>query len=971
MKSAEEHTSDTIVMVIQVPKVLDASGATVPASLSVEGSTITMTVTRSESTTWPATAEIAAAAPSDRVSATKAPGAQYGFSDPHAATFGHEEEKENTEHKIEKKFVDNFDSHLKSGPLDVKRARLFLNWDASPENKELLDWLKAVKAAGLTPFITLRECEPTPESPCPADRAPKTLGEYYNHVKKLMKGLVNGSGERPAVRLWGAWNEPDRFENAYHVSPAGPITAAYLWGEAQRASESKEVGCHNQCKVVAGEFETYEHHLYVKHYEETIIASERKHHFPTKVKPHVWGIHDYTDLEDVKGVKDGTKEVLGNYVNKDAQGFVRQTKKLYRSAHIWLTEQGVLLQKETKETRLFNNPVLQRLAAQDFLQLGRSSEHTEWVYYYLYHGPAKWTPSPTETESERKQHEKEHEHTFDSALLPGEGVTEEDHHPAENPRQAYCILALGDKEGCPATGATEAAITSTVTSSAGTVTLDVNPWGSPTDYFIEYGKTTAYGHTTTSTAVNNENGEQSETVALSELEPCTTYHYQAEAENEANDGTPSLGGDKTFTTGCGGIISRVAGDEHLPSSLEARKDGGPATEAGIYWPISVATGPGGNVYIGEKGWAAVRKVNGEGVISTVAGKPEGGWGEYGNPADEGSATSIHIGWPWGLATAGDGTLYIADADDQEIRAVSPEGALTTYAGTRPAINGEVGEHETAGPCSEHEGLYSGDGGPAREAGFASPGAVAVGSDGSLYIADGGEDAIRKVAPDGDITTFAGFYNSADETWFEYFEYGDPEHLACEFYSYEGVGEASGDGGPATSAVLGNPEGVAVGPDGSVYIAEGGQNIVRRVEPDGTITTFAGDGTAGYSGDGGPATSAELNKPEAVAVGPEGSLFVADACNAVVRRISPLGTITTVAGDGANGSYGYVGQATSAKLEAPRGIAVDEAGNLFIAGGFSSGSEGEVLKVDAPLGPGSTTDSDGGSGCHSGGGGGAD
>jgi hypothetical protein len=140
---------------------------------------------------------------------------------------------------------------------------------------------------------------------------------------------------------------------------------------------------------------------------------------------------------------------------------------------------------------------------------------------------------------------------FDSALLPGEGVTEEAEHPAENPRQAYCVLALDDKEGCPAVSATQAAVPDTISSNAGTVLADVDPQGQPTTYVIEYGTTAEYGHTTTAATVANENGKQSETVALSGLEPCTTYHYQAEAENAANEGTPGLGGDQTFkTAGC-------------------------------------------------------------------------------------------------------------------------------------------------------------------------------------------------------------------------------------------------------------------------------------------------------------------------------------------------------------------------------------------------------------------------------------
>ena len=245
-------------------------------------------------------------------------------------------------------------------------------------------------------------------------------------------------------------------------------------------------------------------------------------------------MHDYNDLEQVKGVKEGDKEVLGNYVNKEAQGFVQQTKKLYRTAHIWLTEQGVLLQTGEVSTRLYQKPELQRLAAQDFLRLGRPSEHIEWAYYYLYHGPTAARIL-------------ENKYEFDSALLPGEGVTEEDRHPAENPRQAYCVLALG-LEGCPATSKTQAAIASTITPSAGTISLDVNPEGLATKYMIQYGTTEAYGKTTTATAVANENGEQSETVTLSGLEECTTYHYQAEAENAGNEGKPGLGGDKTFQT---------------------------------------------------------------------------------------------------------------------------------------------------------------------------------------------------------------------------------------------------------------------------------------------------------------------------------------------------------------------------------------------------------------------------------------
>jgi hypothetical protein len=184
----------------------------------------------------------------------------------------------------------------------------------------------------------------------------------------------------------------------------------------------------------------------------------------------------------------------------------------------------------------------QRAAANDFLNLAKvhltnELPSVEVVDYYLYRGPSK-------SKLERNEFE------FDSALRPGEEVTEEGMRKVENPRQAYCVLALGKKQGCPATSGTKPAIASTVTTTSGTVGLSVNPEGLATKYFVEYGTTTAYGDTTTATDTVNEAGEQSETVTLSGLAPCTTYHYQAEAENEANDGIASLGGDETFTTHC-------------------------------------------------------------------------------------------------------------------------------------------------------------------------------------------------------------------------------------------------------------------------------------------------------------------------------------------------------------------------------------------------------------------------------------
>ncbi len=354
---------------------------------------------------------------------------------------------------------------------------------------------------------------------------------------------MNSKGEEPAVRFWGAWNEPDIAATSLHADPGGAIKAAYLWGEAQLAAD--EAGCAHQCDIVAGEFQVYgEHAKYIKTYDEAIIQGLRKHAFPVKVPPRFWGLHDYRDLREVQGSNDKGKEILGNYLNKEAKGFARYTRGMssFRSAHIWLSEQGVLL-KDKELTRLYRNIELQRLAAQDFLKLGRSSEHFERSYYYLYEGP---TAAKALAQKEK--------YPFDSALLAGEGVHEE-----QDPREAYCVLALGDNAGCPGKGTTKTPVADTITTSASTVLVDVYPEGLPTKYVVQYGTSTAYGDTTSSAELTGSLGGQSETVSLSGLESCKIYHYQVEVENEANEGTPSLGGDQTFRTKCTATEVSVGG----------------------------------------------------------------------------------------------------------------------------------------------------------------------------------------------------------------------------------------------------------------------------------------------------------------------------------------------------------------------------------------------------------------------------
>jgi RHS repeat-associated protein len=212
--------------------------------------------------------------------------------------------------------------------------------------------------------------------------------------------------------------------------------------------------------------------------------------------------------------------------------------------------------------------------------------------------------------------------------------------------------------------------------------------------------------------------------------------------------------------------------------------------------------------------------------------------------------------------------------------------------------------------------YNGDSIQATLATIWAPHAVATGPDGSLYISDSGHDRVRRVWPDGIITTVAG----------------------------TGTGGFSGDGGLATQAQIESPNAIKVGRDGSVYFVDNGRRI-RRVDPAGIITTIAGSGTIGFAGDGGPATQAQFSFGEGgIALGPDGTIYVGDEGNRRVRAIAPDGSVYTIAGTGTAGYSGDGGAATSAQLNSPRGVALTPAGELIIADAFSASASGRIRKV---------------------------
>ena len=335
-----------------------------------------------------------------------------------------------------------------------------------------------------------------------------------------------------------------------------------------------------------------------------------------------------------------------------------------------------------------------------------------------------------------------------------------------------------------------------------------------------------------------------------------------------------------------GVITTVAGSEWIFPTGPL-----PATDAPLGRIGGVAVDLDGNVLAADSDNNLVVKISPTGVLTVVAGN-----GFHGFSGDGGPATSASLAFPRGVAVDAAGNLYIADQENGRVRKVSPGGIITTVAGGASPLFPDIG-----------------DGGPATSASLAFPRGVAVDAAGNLYIADQKNGRIRKVSPDGTITTAVGNGCLPDPS---------------------GVGCFSGDGGPATSASLSQPAGAAVDAAGNLYIGDFGNNRIRKVSPDGTITTVAGSGptgfdAGGFSGDGSLATSALLNMPEGVAMDPAGNLYIADTFNNRIRKVNPSGIITTVAGDGQEGFSGDGGPATSASLNEPAGVAVDPAGNLYI------------------------------------------
>ncbi len=349
----------------------------------------------------------------------------------------------------------------------------------------------------------------------------------------------------------------------------------------------------------------------------------------------------------------------------------------------------------------------------------------------------------------------------------------------------------------------------------------------------------------------------------------------------------TTGNPLNFTAASGTILT-IAGKG--PSAFGYSGNGGVASDAEIDFVTGVSVDQSGNVYISGGASNTIRKIySSTGVIQNYAGVFLG-WNVV-DPTplqgDNGPAANAHLNFPLALHVDRDGNIILLDAGNQLVREI--QGSDSTI-------------HKIAGGNSWTD--FGGDGGSATSASFNNAYAVTTDASGNIYMADQYNQAIRKIdRASGIITTLVGT---------------GPDHQGY-----------SGDNGPAALAMLNLPRSVAVDDNGDIYISDTGNQVIRKVR-DGIITTFAGNGSSGYSGDGGVATNARLDSPEAITVDSEHNVYFVDGNNNVIRKVDANGIITTYVGTGVPGYTGDGGPATEATIANPWGITTDSNGNLYIA-----------------------------------------
>jgi uncharacterized protein (TIGR03437 family) len=358
-----------------------------------------------------------------------------------------------------------------------------------------------------------------------------------------------------------------------------------------------------------------------------------------------------------------------------------------------------------------------------------------------------------------------------------------------------------------------------------------------------------------------------------------------------------------------GLINTIAGN----TSIGYSGDSGAATSANLTAPMSIALDSSGNLFFVDNGVSRIRKVDTKGIITTLAGNGTPGFG-----GDGSDPTKAQLNFPTGIAIDGSGNLYVADSSNLRLRKIAG-GSISTVAG-----NGLLS--------------YSGDGGPGIAAQLNGPQGVAADKSGNLFIADTGNNAVRQVAKGGGITTFVGNGTAGSGGN----QLSGPQGVAADASGNVYITDTQNarvqkvaGGGASTLAGGSNfytPVGGAVDATGNVYVADLNSNVVRVISPSGSVSTLAGTGNAGFSGDGGPAASAQLNSPQAVAVDGAGNIYIADTGNYRIREVTLDGKIRTIAGTGLPGFSGDGGTAVLAQIGPPAGVAVDAGGNVYFTDG---------------------------------------
>jgi len=347
------------------------------------------------------------------------------------------------------------------------------------------------------------------------------------------------------------------------------------------------------------------------------------------------------------------------------------------------------------------------------------------------------------------------------------------------------------------------------------------------------------------------------------------------------------------------IIETIAG---TPETFGFSGDNGPAIQAQFNYPSGLDIDASGNIYVADSLNHRIRKIDTEGIITTIAGSGDTGMYGGGFSGDGGLATQAQLNHPTDVAIDSTGNIYITDTINHRIRKIDINGIITTIAG------------KSSSPFNYG---YTGDNGPAIDALLAAPGSIAIDTSDNIYLTSM-NNCIRKIDPNGTITTIAGKGSNG-----------------------------LGDGGQAIDAQFCDPTGIETDADGNIYVGDSFNHRVRKISPDGKIVTVAGTGECGYNGDGALGINAMLAYPSRLAVDNKGNLLISDSNNSRIRKLDSNGYISTIAGKSSLGFSGDGGPSREAELRVPAGIAVDEYGSIYIVdSGVPEGYEYLLFKLPA-------------------------